>query len=260
MRISSLYYFLSLIFITIVGNQGISHSGSPAAGPEFSLPKVGFGDKKAAPLKVVMYHSLNCPHCKIFKQEKFPDFKKKYIDTKKVYFVFEDFPIDRFSVYIAKLTWADKHNIEKHQKYASIITKNFRLESEPVEVDWFNDERKFFDPESPLLKKIMGILGKRDGLTEQGAHQLEKVILLLQKYGMTEDEALNALQDQDVENSILRSAMVAQNQYKLEFAPGFLLLDNKKSGLDDPETMVGMEELDNKVDETLEKLNQLKKD
>lgn len=261
MRILLVCYFL--LFILVGGVLGVSSfaddRSSESAASKYFLPEVGVGDESAAPLKVVMYHSLNCPHCKIFKIERFPDFKKKYIDTKKVYFVFQDFPIDRFSVYIAKLTWANKDDLKKHKKYANIITKNFRIDETPVEVDWFNDE-KSFNPDSPLLHKLMDLLGKKDGLTEEGAHQLEKVILLLEKHGMTEEEALHALMDQEVEDSILRSAMVAQNVYGLEFAPGFLLLDNESIGLENPKNMVGMEELNKKIDETLEKLEDLNKD
>jgi protein-disulfide isomerase len=64
------------------------------------LAKAGpLGDKtlgKAnAPVTLVEYASLTCPHCAKFHAETFPKLKKAYIDTGKVRYVFREFPIGR---------------------------------------------------------------------------------------------------------------------------------------------------------------------
>jgi len=46
---------------------------------------MSLGDPKA-PVHVVEYLSLTCPHCADFHHEVFPAFKAKYIDTGRVYF------------------------------------------------------------------------------------------------------------------------------------------------------------------------------
>ncbi|PZQ63864.1 MAG: disulfide bond formation protein DsbA [Phenylobacterium zucineum] len=46
---------------------------------------MNLGDPKA-PVHVVEYLSLSCPHCADFHAEVFPAFRKKYIDTGRVYF------------------------------------------------------------------------------------------------------------------------------------------------------------------------------
>ncbi|MGH1417822.1 MAG: thioredoxin domain-containing protein [Hyphomicrobiaceae bacterium] len=59
-----------------------------------SLPDRAFGNPNA-PIKVVKYASLTCPICRKFQRVVFPEFKKTYIDTGKVYFILRMFPIGR---------------------------------------------------------------------------------------------------------------------------------------------------------------------
>jgi len=47
-----------------------------------------------APVVIVEYASMTCPHCAHFSETTFPELKKKYIDTGKVRFVFREFPLD----------------------------------------------------------------------------------------------------------------------------------------------------------------------
>ncbi len=45
---------------------------------------------RGAPVTVIEYASLGCPHCAVWAKEVFPAFKRKYIDTGKVRFVFRE--------------------------------------------------------------------------------------------------------------------------------------------------------------------------
>ena len=47
-----------------------------------------------APVTIVEYASMTCPHCSHFHETTFPEMKKKYIDTGKVRFIFREFPLD----------------------------------------------------------------------------------------------------------------------------------------------------------------------
>ena len=47
-----------------------------------------------APVTIVEYASMTCPHCAHFHDTTYPDLKKKYIDTGKVRFIFREFPLD----------------------------------------------------------------------------------------------------------------------------------------------------------------------
>jgi len=60
--------------------------------------------KADAPVTVVEYFSLGCPHCKTFHETGLPKLKAEYIDTGKVRFVFRDFPLDGVALAAAQLT------------------------------------------------------------------------------------------------------------------------------------------------------------
>jgi len=57
------------------------------------LGDMELGDPKA-PVTIVEYASMTCPHCAHFHETIYPDLKKKYIDTGKVRFIFREFPLD----------------------------------------------------------------------------------------------------------------------------------------------------------------------
>ncbi|HIN91479.1 MAG TPA: DsbA family protein, partial [Alphaproteobacteria bacterium] len=48
-----------------------------------------------APVTIIEFASLSCPHCAAFHKERFPWLKKNFIDTGKVRFIFRDFPLNR---------------------------------------------------------------------------------------------------------------------------------------------------------------------
>ena len=58
-----------------------------------SLPDMAVGNAKA-PVTIVEYASMTCPHCAAFEQNVFPMLKSKYMDTGKVRFIFREFPLD----------------------------------------------------------------------------------------------------------------------------------------------------------------------
>ncbi|HEY5409544.1 MAG TPA: DsbA family protein, partial [Caulobacteraceae bacterium] len=58
----------------------------PASEPD----DMALGSPKA-PVTVIEYASASCPHCARFNNDVFPAFRKKYIDTGKVHYVFREF-------------------------------------------------------------------------------------------------------------------------------------------------------------------------
>ena len=47
-----------------------------------------------APVTLIEYASMTCPHCASFHETTYPEMKKKYIDTGKIRFIFREFPLD----------------------------------------------------------------------------------------------------------------------------------------------------------------------
>ena len=57
-----------------------------------------------APIVMIEYYSLDCPHCAGFHLDAFPKLKAEFIDTGKVRFVFRDFPLSWAALEAAIMT------------------------------------------------------------------------------------------------------------------------------------------------------------
>lgn len=65
---------------------------APAASKAFT-GEIVLG-KADAPVTVIEYASMTCPHCANFHTKILPALKEKYVDTGKVKFIFREFPLD----------------------------------------------------------------------------------------------------------------------------------------------------------------------
>jgi protein-disulfide isomerase len=83
-------------------SQNLQHTGlvSEAKAEDLSdimqpgpLPDMFMGDE-TAPVTIIEYASMTCPHCRHFHETVLPGLKEKYIDTGKVKLIFREFPLD----------------------------------------------------------------------------------------------------------------------------------------------------------------------
>ncbi len=58
-----------------------------------ALPDMALGPEDA-PVQIVEYMSMTCPHCAHFHTTTFDEIKKKYVDSGKVRFIIREFPFD----------------------------------------------------------------------------------------------------------------------------------------------------------------------
>jgi protein-disulfide isomerase len=75
------------------------------------LGEMAMGDEKA-PVTIIEYASMTCPHCAHFSATTFPELKKRYIDTGKVRFIFREFPLDQLAAagfILARCAGPDKY-------------------------------------------------------------------------------------------------------------------------------------------------------
>ena len=93
----------------ILLSPAASPAADPGAGPTNvqNLLKVNKDDRilgnPNAPITIIEYASMTCPHCAHFADDVLPELKKKWIDTGKVKLVLRDFPLDGEAVKASKI-------------------------------------------------------------------------------------------------------------------------------------------------------------
>jgi len=114
-----------------------------------ALPDLALGDDKA-PVTIIEYASMTCPHCAQFQETTFPELKKRYIDTGKVRYILRDFPLD--SLAGAVFVFAHCAGKDDKDKYYAMVDTLFRQQRQ-----WAVEK-----PIPPLLA-----IAKQAGFTEE---------------------------------------------------------------------------------------------
>jgi protein-disulfide isomerase len=113
-----------------------------------ALPDMAMGSDKA-PVTVIEYASMTCPHCAHFQETTFPELKKRYIDTGKVRYILREFPLDTLAE--AAFMLARCSGQDDSGKYFSMVETLFKQQR-----DWAVEK-----PLPPLLT-----IAKQAGFTE----------------------------------------------------------------------------------------------
>src|SRR5450756_1669164 len=150
-----------------------------------ALPEMVMGDDKA-PVTVIEYASMTCPHCAHFQEVTFPELKKRYIDTGKVRYILRDFPLDNLAG--AAFVLAHCAAKDDKNKYYSMIDTLFSQQRQ-----WAVEK-----PIPPLMA-----IAKQAGLTEQSFNAC-----------LTNQKAWDAME------SVRQRAM---NQFKVQSTPTFFI-------------------------------------
>jgi protein-disulfide isomerase len=83
----------------LVGIANAEDAAAPATAETLpAVPDMVMG-KADAPVTVVEYASFTCPHCGNFHRTVFDEFRKNYIDTGKVRFVYREVYFDKFGLW-----------------------------------------------------------------------------------------------------------------------------------------------------------------
>jgi protein-disulfide isomerase len=125
---------------------GAAGAAVPPAGPA----DMALG-RPDAPVTVIEYGSLTCPHCAAFDQGLFPRIKAEWVDTGKIRFVFRDYPRDRVDLKAFQLA-----HCEQGRLFWPLIDAFF--EEQP---NWVRSR----SPDAELIR-----LGHLAGLPEAAAH------------------------------------------------------------------------------------------
>jgi protein-disulfide isomerase len=160
--------------VSLIGGARAQSSAAVLLAKPMSLPDMTLGPAKA-PVKIVEYASMTCPHCAAFEQNVFPMLRSKYIDTGKVHFVFREFPLDikaAAASMLARCIASDDAG-----KYFATIDLLFKQQEHLME----------------QTKDTLKLIGKQAGLDEQAVEACEKDQALLDKLSADQKFAFEVL-------------------------------------------------------------------
>jgi len=173
-----------------------------------------------APLKLIEYGSLTCPHCAAFSTEGFPKLRDQYVSTGRVSIEFRNFVRDKFDTALAMLTRCGE-------------PESFFALTDQV----FANQKDIFaklDPvaQDPALQsmptdKLFTTLGTRAGLIDFFAAR-----------GIAKDKAMACLANSATAEKLALDVQKATDQFEITGTPTFILNGKK---LDDVAAWQGLE-------------------
>ena len=155
------------------------------------------GDPEA-PVTIIEYASMTCPHCKRFHEGPFKEIKKKYIDTGKAKLYFREFPFDpRAAAAFMLAACAPK------ERYFSMIDVLFKQQSV-----WARSD------------KVVA--------------ELQKISKLA---GFTQESFEACLKNQELLDNVVAIQEKAQKEYKVDATPSFFINGERYKGAPTVEEM-----------------------
>ncbi|WP_035723310.1 DsbA family protein [Bradyrhizobium sp. ARR65] len=148
------------------------------------LPDMALGREKA-PVTIIEYSSLTCPHCAAFAENVLPMLQAKYIDTGKVRFVSREFPLEIKAV------------------AASMLARCIAGDN----------AQRYFDALTMLFKQQDAVVAHTtDTLKSIGGH-----------FGMSEQDVDSCEKNQEMLDKIAAGQKFAFDQLKVSATPTFFI-------------------------------------
>ncbi|NBX03217.1 MAG: DsbA family protein [Alphaproteobacteria bacterium] len=150
--------------------------------------------KDTAPLVIVEYASLSCPHCAHFSNAVLPEIENKYVKTGKVRYVLRQFPLNEAALKGAMLL--DCVGVQDEKKYYTFSRVLFDAQSK-----WA------FDANYVTALETIATVG-----------------------GVSKDQFQNCINNTDRETRILKAKKEAMDDLKIPHTPYFYIGDEVYAG------------------------------
>jgi len=182
-------FVLTLAFV--LGGFFTVHAQAQPAAADPRLQDMVLG-KAEAPITIVEYASLTCPHCAAFHADVLPALKTEYIDTGKAKLIFRDFPLDQLA--FAGAVLARCGGPEKYYTFLNVLFAQQR--------QWAGSQ----DPKGALVQ-----IGRLGGVSSE---QFEK-----------------CLQDKAMGDYILNSRLEGNQKHGVNSTPTLIINGKAESGV-----------------------------
>jgi protein-disulfide isomerase len=128
-------WFALLFLMTLAVSLPAAAQAPEASSEAVSLLQVTPQDRVLgqadAPITIVEYASMTCPHCAHFENEVLPELKKKWIDTGKAKLVMRPFPLDQVALRAEMLA-----RCLPPERYNPMIETLFKTQEKWAVQDW----------------------------------------------------------------------------------------------------------------------------
>ena len=144
-----------------------------------------------APIKMIEFASLTCGHCARFHNEVMPAIKEKYINNGKIFFIYKDFPLDKFALKASIIS-----RCSGNKNYFSFLDVFYKKQS-----SWTRSQ----DPFKSLLK--------------------------IAKIGGLKDEEIKVcVGNKSIEDGLLKDRLQSSKKYDITATPTIYLNGKKYTG------------------------------
>lgn len=123
-QIKVLLFVMVAAFVGVTASLGLGVRPAMAAEATFADGDMALGEKEA-PVTVIEYASMTCPHCADFHINTFEAFKEKYVDTGKVRMIFREFPFDEQALRASMLA-----RCSGEDRYFAVVSLLFKQKSQ----------------------------------------------------------------------------------------------------------------------------------
>jgi protein-disulfide isomerase len=178
---------IAAYFVFYGGSAGDSASAGGTSNVQVTASDRTLGSRKAS-VTMIEYAAPQCPHCAHFDMEQFPQFKRNYIDTGKIYYVFRVFPLSQVDYAVESMA-----RCLPTDNYFQFIDLMFRNQPK-----WDPDGYDIPDVKAALVQ--MGRMA-----------------------GMSADEVDRCISNQSEQQRIAQVAQEAQTKYNVSGTPTFVV-------------------------------------
>ena len=147
-----------------------------------------------APVTIIEYASLTCPHCAHFNETTFPQLKAQYIDKGLVKYIYRDFPLDRVA-----LTASEIARCAGPERYFGFLDAIFRQQT-----SWTTGK------DAAEVTENLKRLARLGGLSSQAAD--------------------SCLADKALQDSILAQSLKGEKEFKVDSTPTLIINGEKHTG------------------------------